>query len=94
MGVSRSATVVVAYLMRTYHWTLDTALAFVKESRKVEPNKNFVEQLKVWEEVEYEIWEDPERTIPKPAYAAYLQRRAERLRELGLTGDEPILPVF
>lgn len=38
------------------------------------------------------IWEDTGKRIPKAPYAAFLQRRAERLKELGLTGDEPVVP--
>jgi dual specificity phosphatase 12 len=51
-----------------------------------------MEQLAVWADVEYEIWTDPAKTIPKPPYAAYLARRAERLRAKGLTSNEPTCP--
>ena len=54
MGVSRFATALIAYLMRTHRWSLGTALAFVEEKRKIRPNGNFKEQLKVWDEVGYE----------------------------------------
>jgi hypothetical protein len=93
-GVSRSATAVVAYLMRKHHTTLPDALAIVRQKRKVKPSPNFMDQLKVWEEVEYQIWEDTQEKVPKLPYAAYLQRRAETLRSLGLTGNEPICPFF
>lgn len=89
-GISRSATAVTAYLMRAHRWSFDTALAFVQAKRRVKPNENFKEQLRVWETVGYEIWEDGPGKIPKPAYAAYLAQRAERLQELGLTGNEPV----
>ncbi len=92
MGVSRSATVLIAYVMRAYRWSFLTALTFVEEKRKVRPNSNFKDQLHVWEQVEYEIWEDQERKIPKVPYAAFLKKRTERLVGLGLTGDEPIVP--
>ncbi|KAK3681611.1 protein-tyrosine phosphatase-like protein [Podospora appendiculata] len=92
MGVSRSATALIAYLMRTHQWSFDTALGFVKEKRKIRPNSNFKEQLVVWGEVGYEIWEDEENKVPKAPYAAFLERRAERLKALGLTGDEPVVP--
>lgn len=88
-GISRSATAVIAFLMRTYQWSFDTASAFVGEKRRIRPNQNFKEQLQVWEAVEYKIWED-EGKVPKPAYAAYLAIRAGRLKDAGLTGDEPI----
>jgi protein-tyrosine phosphatase len=79
-GVSRSATVVVAYLMRKNCQSLDSALASVRECRRIEPNPNFMEQLAVWAEVKYELWIDPAKTVPKSPYAAYLARRAERLK--------------
>ena len=90
MGVSRSATALVAYLMRAYQWNVNDALAFVAEKRRIKPNENFKEQLQVWEAVGYEIWADSKGRIPKAEYAAYLAKRAKRLQERGLTGDEPI----
>ncbi|KAI0377127.1 protein-tyrosine phosphatase-like protein [Hypomontagnella monticulosa] len=91
-GVSRSATVVIAYLMRKYRKSLDSALESVARSRKVRPNPNFMDQLAVWGEVEYELWADVAKTVPKPPYAAYLARRAEKLKAKGLTGNEPTCP--
>ncbi|KAK3935934.1 protein-tyrosine phosphatase-like protein [Diplogelasinospora grovesii] len=89
-GVSRSPTALIAYLMRTHGWSFNTALAFVQVKRRIRPNENFKEQLQVWEAVKYEIWEHSEGRTPKAEYAAYLERRAKRLQERGLTGDEPI----
>jgi len=87
-GRSRSATVVIAYLMRAHRWSLSKALEHVSGKRRIKPYDNFMEQLRVWEAVGYDIWQ-ADRT-PKPEYAAYLRGRAERLQELGLTGNEPI----
>jgi protein-tyrosine phosphatase len=89
-GVSRSATAIIAYLMRTHRWDFDSALAFVGEKRRIKPNENFKEQLRVWEKVGYEIWENEQERTPKPEYAAFLMQRAERLQTLGLTGNEPV----
>lgn len=88
-GISRSATAVVAYLMRRRRQPLDVVLSDVKEKRRIRPNPNFMEQLKVWEEVRYELWEDEEKTRPKAPYAAFLERRAARLRLKELTRNEP-----
>ena len=90
VGVSRSATAMVAYLMRTHRWSFKDALAYVEARRRIRPNENFKEQLQVWETVGYEIWEDLAGKHPKTAYAAYLAVRAKRLDEAGLTGNEPI----
>jgi len=47
MGSSRSATIIVLYLMDKYKYTLDKALKFIKEKRDiVNINTQFVENLK------------------------------------------------
>ncbi|PGH28075.1 hypothetical protein AJ80_00331 [Polytolypa hystricis UAMH7299] len=87
---SRSPAIVIAYLMRKHRKPRDEVLALVSSKRKIRPNPNFLDQLQVWGEVEYQIWEDEEETILKQAYKEYLARRAEWLKEKGLTGNEPI----
>jgi atypical dual specificity phosphatase len=48
-GVSRSASMVIAYLMRTGH-SYDDVLAFVQSKRSVVlPNPGFEQQLRIWE---------------------------------------------
>jgi hypothetical protein len=89
-GISRSATMVIAYIMRKHSAKLDDVLATVRAKRKVKPNLNFMAQLKVWEEIGYEIWEDGEKKIPKVQYQAYLEKRAADLKAKGRTGNEPI----
>ena len=89
-GVSRSASIVIAYLMRKHNMSLDDALTEVKGKRKVRPSPNFIDQLRVWEAVGYQVWRDDDRTIPKEAYQAFLDRRSVLLKSKGLTGDEPI----
>ncbi|KAK7081566.1 dual specificity phosphatase 19, partial [Halocaridina rubra] len=50
-GVSRSASVVIAYLMRHYSMNYEEAFNFVKTKRTfVRPNVGFVEQLKEYEQ--------------------------------------------
>jgi rhodanese-related sulfurtransferase len=45
-GISRSATIVVAFLMRSRRWTAATALAFVRDARQqVRPNRGFAAWL-------------------------------------------------
>lgn len=49
MGISRSASTVIAYAMKQYHWPLDVALAYVKERRSiVNPNEGFMKQLQTY----------------------------------------------
>eukprot|EP00466_Bigelowiella_natans_P012846 jgi/Bigna1/91085/estExt_fgenesh1_pg.C_880024 len=49
-GVSRSSTVVLAYLMYTKHWTLKDTYTFAKSSRpQIRPNPGFWRQLEKFE---------------------------------------------
>ncbi|KAL6595624.1 hypothetical protein ACP70R_047964 [Stipagrostis hirtigluma subsp. patula] len=55
-GVSRSASIVVAYLMRTEQKPLEEALDSLKEiSESVCPNDGFLEQLKLFEEMGFKV---------------------------------------
>jgi protein-tyrosine phosphatase len=50
-GVSRSASVVAAYLMALYGWSPTEAVQYVKSRRMAaEPNAGFVMQLHEWEQ--------------------------------------------
>ncbi|KAM4636441.1 protein phosphatase Slingshot homolog 3 [Discoglossus pictus] len=50
MGVSRSASTVIAYAMKQYEWTLEEALRHVKERRSiVQPNPGFMRQLNIYQ---------------------------------------------
>ena len=46
-GVSRSATIVIAYMMRKYQYSMDVAVDRVKKRRPyIDPNKGFMKQLR------------------------------------------------
>lgn len=48
-GVSRSATVVIAYLIRKHQWVFDEAFSFVKSKRSlISPNSGFIAALKTY----------------------------------------------
>ncbi|XP_050302946.1 protein phosphatase Slingshot isoform X2 [Anthonomus grandis grandis] len=50
MGVSRSASVVIAYAMKAYNWDFNKALHHVKEKRScIKPNTNFLTQLETYQ---------------------------------------------
>ncbi|GAB0093489.1 Protein phosphatase Slingshot [Sergentomyia squamirostris] len=54
MGVSRSASVVIAYAMKAYNWDFDRALKHVKEKRTcIKPNKSFMAQLETYQGMLY-----------------------------------------
>ncbi|XP_047209953.1 protein phosphatase Slingshot homolog 3 isoform X2 [Girardinichthys multiradiatus] len=49
MGVSRSASTVIAYAMKQQHWALEEALAYVRDRRSiVKPNDGFLKQLQTY----------------------------------------------
>lgn len=50
MGVSRSASTVIAYAMKEYGWSLEKAYNFVKQKRNIaQPNAAFMRQLAEYE---------------------------------------------
>ncbi|XP_063359459.1 protein phosphatase Slingshot isoform X2 [Cydia amplana] len=50
MGISRSASVVIAYAMKAYNWNFDKALKHVKAKRGcIKPNTNFLNQLETYQ---------------------------------------------
>ena len=55
LGVSRSASVVIAYLMCTKHWVLRDAYNYLKEHRPIiHPNHGFLKQLSQFEQILYD----------------------------------------
>lgn len=51
LGVSRSSSVSIAYLIQSRGWTLSQAYDYIKERRTcIRPNRGFLQQLSVWEE--------------------------------------------
>ncbi|XP_022069583.2 protein phosphatase Slingshot homolog 3 [Acanthochromis polyacanthus] len=49
MGVSRSASTVIAYAMKQEHWPLDVALPYVRDRRSIiKPNEGFMKQLQTY----------------------------------------------
>ena len=75
-GIPRSASFVVAYLMRKKQRGLQEVLAEVKEKREqIRPSKNFLAQLELWRELDYDVWEEKDKKVPKVAYAKLLDEK-------------------
>lgn len=56
MGMSRSATSVIMYIMKQFHMSMEDALEFVKTQREeTDPNDGFLEQLKRFEENNFQF---------------------------------------
>lgn len=50
MGISRSASVVIAYAMKAYNWDFQKAMRHVKEKRScIKPNTSFLSQLETYQ---------------------------------------------
>lgn len=50
MGISRSASVVIAYAMKAFNWNFEKALKHVKTKRScIKPNNNFLNQLETYQ---------------------------------------------
>ncbi|KAH7635437.1 protein-tyrosine phosphatase-like protein [Sordaria sp. MPI-SDFR-AT-0083] len=99
-GVSRSGAACVAYIMKQNPtWSVGKALRFVESRRKeVEPNENFKNQLKVWGECKFDVWQDAslevdgksvdgkKKMVPKKPYAKWLKQREELRKRVGEMG--------
>ncbi|KAF7896647.1 uncharacterized protein EAF01_009050 [Botrytis porri] len=58
LGISRSGTVVLGYVMRERALDREEALAFVRQKRsRVQPNIGFWEQLGIWHDCHYDVFE-------------------------------------
>ncbi|KAK0668364.1 protein-tyrosine phosphatase-like protein [Cercophora samala] len=87
-GVSRSPAVVVAYLMKRDRRSLRAVMKDVRKKRGcVRVNRNFVEQLKVWERVGYKVWEDRDKRVPVEGYKRWLEKRDRRVMGEVCLGD-------
>ncbi|KAK1777195.1 hypothetical protein QBC45DRAFT_331187 [Copromyces sp. CBS 386.78] len=99
-GVSRSGAACVAYIMKQHpEWSAGKALRFVQLRRKeVEPNENFMGQLKIWGECGFCVWEEDGlevdgksidgkgkgkgKKVPKRPYKKWLCKREEVRRRV------------
>ncbi|KAJ7184546.1 protein-tyrosine phosphatase-like protein [Mycena filopes] len=74
MGVSRSTTVLAAYLMKTRSWTTSAAISFIQQFRpRVQPNYGFVKQLDAFLECGY---------APSPTHPAYKSWKRRQKRDV------------
>jgi hypothetical protein len=80
MGKSRSATVVIAYLMQEHNISPSEALSYLRQARSIcEPNEGFMKQLELYGEMQ-----TPEDVEQTPAYQRWVyQREIELSRACG-----------
>jgi dual specificity phosphatase 12 len=76
--------------MRKLNMQQADILHFVQSKQKLELSTYLTRQTQVQKEVGFQVWENEDRTVPKPAYKAFLEHRDVLLRKRGLTGIEPL----
>ncbi|PFH48684.1 hypothetical protein AMATHDRAFT_5592 [Amanita thiersii Skay4041] len=87
-GVSRSATIVAAYLMYSRNMDTESALELIKEARpNVEPNQNFLQQLEIFHKAQFRI-----SRKDKNVRMFYMERAAQEL--LNGDGTLPTMDMF
>ncbi|KAH8869452.1 Tyrosine-protein phosphatase YVH1 [Schistosoma japonicum] len=69
MGVSRSASVVIAYLMRQNHLSYEEAYNIVSRKRSVFPNNGFINQLKLFHAMNWTVDRD------SPLFRQYIAKK-------------------
>lgn len=84
--------VIIAYFMSRFDMPQADVMQFIQSKQKIKPRTNFTRQLQVWKEVRYQVWENEDRTVPKPAYKAFLEHQTVLLGKRGLTGNELLTP--
>ncbi|ETI27937.1 hypothetical protein G647_00386 [Cladophialophora carrionii CBS 160.54] len=81
-GISRSAAVVIAFVMEEMNLNYDTAFRYVRSSRsKARPNAGFQQQLILWSTLCYNIHDEDGNE--KPEYVAWRTENEERIKKLG-----------
>ncbi|KAK7035938.1 phosphatases II [Favolaschia claudopus] len=72
MGISRSTTVLAAYLMKTRSMSVSDAICFIKQYRpQVQPNYGFLKQLEAFSQCGYAP------SVDHPAYIAWKKRQRQ-----------------
>lgn len=85
LGISRSVTIVAAYIMWKWGFSASRALQHIKKMRSMSaPNEGFIDQLLVWEELNCNPWLSRRLHIRPRAYYDMINRleNHKRVREV------------
>jgi dual specificity phosphatase 12 len=76
-GVSRSGSVVIGLLMRRLNLTFDDAQTLARKYRPIiGPNQGWVEQLRLWREMDFDIYEEKDgKRVLKKRYTEWKENR-------------------
>lgn len=99
MGVSRSASVVIAYAMKAYNWDFKEAFEYVKQKRScIKPNASFISQLETYQGIldamknrEKLQRSKSETNLKSPGLVAKAEQRAGCNGLKGTARQEPVL---
>lgn len=87
MGVSRSASTVIAYAMKEFGWPLEKAYNYVKQKRSItRPNAGFMRQLSEYEGILDARW------VPACGGLAGLRPRSRRPHLAVASAAKTLLP--
>lgn len=85
MGMSRSATSVIMFIMRLFSMKLDDAFEFVKTQREAtDPNDGFLEQLRIFEKTDFSF-ETDSTSEPQSSCSVNPVKKSLNSAGLGLT---------
>jgi protein phosphatase slingshot len=99
MGVSRSASVVIAYAMKAYNWDFKEAFEHVKQKRScIKPNASFISQLETYQGI-LEAMKNREKlqrsksetNLKSPGLVAKAEQRTGCNGMKGTARPEPVL---
>ncbi|XP_023720317.1 uncharacterized protein LOC111871434 isoform X3 [Cryptotermes secundus] len=98
MGVSRSASVVIAYAMKAYNWDFKEAFEYVKQKRScIKPNSSFISQLETYQGIldamknrEKLQRSKSETNLKSPGLVAKAEQGAACSGPMGTTRQEPV----
>lgn len=69
-GVSRSVALVAGYIMKSFKWNVEKSIMFIQKARPNGlPNSSFLQQLKIFEHVDYCL--DPQKLLTSSLYKNY-----------------------
>ncbi|KAK4475477.1 hypothetical protein MN116_002527 [Schistosoma mekongi] len=88
MGVSRSASVVIAYLMRQNHLSYEEAYNIVSRKRSIFPNNGFINQLKLFHAMNWTVDRD------SPLFRQYIAKRNFSVFTVRINMDEIVSGVW
>lgn len=101
MGVSRSASVVIAYAMKAYNWDFKEAFEYVKQKRNcIKPNASFISQLETYQGIlvamknrEKLQRSKSETNLKSPGLVAKAEQRTCSDGTRGAARPEPVLSL-